>query len=73
MKSRSIHTRTPVLAALDLGGSKAVCFIAKLDGRGVAQVVGVGHQLSRGIKGGIITDIAEAETSILSTIHQAEQ
>jgi cell division protein FtsA len=73
MAGKPIPSRTSHFAVLDLGGSKIVCFIARYESGGVTQVLGVGHQLSRGIKGGVITDIAEAETSILSAIHAAEQ
>ena len=33
----------------------------------------MGYQLSKGIKGGIITDVEDAETSILAAVHAAEQ
>lgn len=65
------HTRS--LAALDIGSSKVCCLIAHVRGDGTAQVRGVGHQLSRGVKSGGIVDLEAVETSILNAVHQAEK
>jgi cell division protein FtsA len=58
---------------VDIGTTKSVCFIAHLDAAGDMKVVGIGHQLSKGIRAGHITDIVEAETSIIAVVHAAEQ
>jgi cell division protein FtsA len=73
---RSKHLRkSPVgsVAVLDIGTSKIACFIAHVDSAGNTKIVGIGHQLSKGIRSGIITDFAEAEASIVSAVHAAEQ
>jgi cell division protein FtsA len=73
---RSKHLRkSPVgsVAVLDIGTSKISCFIAHVDSAGNTKIVGIGHQLSKGIRSGIITDFAEAEASIVSAVHAAEQ
>lgn len=73
---RSKHLRkSPVgsIAVLDIGTSKIACFIAHVDSAGHTKIVGIGHQLSKGIRSGIITDFAEAEASIVSAVHAAEQ
>jgi cell division protein FtsA len=62
-----------LIAILDIGTSKVVCFIARLNPEGTVEILGIGHQLSQGIRGGAVTDIAAAKTSILSTLHIAEQ
>lgn len=61
------------VAALDIGTSKIACFIAKQSFGGEMVVAGIGHQLSKGIRAGTITDVAEAETSIIAAVHSAEQ
>ncbi|MDE3015846.1 MAG: cell division protein FtsA [Pseudomonadota bacterium] len=61
------------IAALDIGTSKIACFIAHADAAGEMKILGIGHQLSRGIRSGIITDFAEAEASIAAAVHAAEQ
>ena len=61
------------LAVLDIGSSKVVAFIARLDEAGQIQVLGVGHQLARGIRSGQIQDAGEAQHSIVAAVHAAEQ
>lgn len=64
---------TSNIAVLDIGTTKIACFIAQVEPSGVPKIVGIGHQLSKGIRSGIITDFAEAEASIVSAVHAAEQ
>ena len=66
-------TGTGSIAVLDVGTTKIACFIAHIDSAGEIKVVGVGHQLSKGIRSGIITDFTEAEASIIAAVHAAEQ
>jgi len=61
------------LAVLDIGTTKIACFIAQIDSAGEIKITGIGHQLSKGIRSGIITDFAEAEASIVAAVHAAEQ
>src|SRR5579872_5423698 len=61
------------ITVLDIGTSKIACFIAHVDSAGETKVTGIGHQLSKGIRSGLITDFAEAEASIVAAVHAAEQ
>lgn len=75
--------KTAILSALDVGTSKVVCLIARLDpieGSDVLsgrthrmRVLGIGHQRSRGIKGGTVIDLAEAEKAIRLAVDSAER
>lgn len=67
------NNRTQIITALDVGTTKVVCLIAKKDEHGAITIAGVGHQLAKGIKSGIITDVSEVETSIVAAVHTAEQ
>lgn len=67
-KSNTTH-----VAVLDIGTTKIACFIANVDSAGEIKITGIGHQLSKGIRSGIITDFAEAEASIVAAVHAAEQ
>jgi cell division protein FtsA len=62
-----------IAAALDVGSSKVCCFIARVEGAAVPRVIGIGQQASRGIKGGAIVDLEQAEISVLNAVHAAEQ
>lgn len=75
--------KTAILSALDVGTSKVVCLIARLDpiedsdvlsGRTHRmRILGIGHQRSRGIKGGTVIDLAEAEKAIRLAVDAAER
>jgi cell division protein FtsA len=73
VKKKELKPRSGVFAALDIGTTKVVCFIARTDDKGALRVEGIGHQVSRGVKGGTIVDMDEAEASILNAVHAAEK
>lgn len=65
--------RGGVVAALDVGTTKVCCLIARVDEHGVPNVVGVGHQMSAGVKSGTIVDMDLAEEAIGAAVQAAEQ
>jgi cell division protein FtsA len=75
--------RTTVVSILDVGTSKICCVIAKLRPREethvlpgrthTIEVVGIGHQRSRGIKSGVIIDLDAAEQAIRLAVDSAER
>ena len=64
--------RSGVVTAIDVGSTKVCCFIARLEGD-TPRVIGIGHQISRGVRSGVIVDIEAASHSILTAVHAAEQ
>lgn len=69
----SVISKGSVVAALDVGSSKIACFIGQVvDDEGSIEVVGIGHQASRGIQSGTITDLSAAENAIRHSVHAAE-
>ncbi len=67
-----------VIGALDVGSTKIACFIVKPqglreDGSPQLKVLGIGHQVSRGVRGGTVVDINTAEDSIRAAVEQAER
>ena len=58
---------------LDIGTHKIACFIAETDPNNNLRIIGIGHQLAKGFRAGIITDTKEAETSIRCTVAAAEE
>jgi len=60
------------IAALDVGTTKVCCFIARTDAPGI-RVIGIGHQVSRGLRGGAIVDMEAAEESIRAAVDAAER
>jgi cell division protein FtsA len=81
-KTRRGKTRRPVkpphrprgslVAALDIGTSKVCCFIARVEAER-PQVVGIGHQISRGLRNGAIVDLEAASASVAGAVHAAEE
>ena len=73
MRKPRLTTRNGVIAALDIGSSKISCLIGRIEDSGRPTVIGIGHQLSRGVKNGTIVDMDEAEMAILTAVHAAEK
>lgn len=71
--------RNGLVAALDVGTTKVCCLIAEpgadraTGASGGPRIVGIGHQVSRGLRSGTIVDLDQAETSIRTTVEAAEQ
>ncbi|MGB8279267.1 MAG: cell division protein FtsA [Methylovirgula sp.] len=83
-RMRALSARkTVLLSALDIGTSKVVCLIARLDPMESSEtlrgrthrcrILGIGHQRSVGIKGGVIVDLDEAEGAIRRAVDAAER
>lgn len=64
--------RNGSVAALDIGSAKICCFIATDEGEGVMRVLGVGHRVTRGLRGGAIIDMDAAEEAVRDAVHAAE-
>jgi cell division protein FtsA len=75
--------KAATLCVLDIGCSKVVCLIARLEpvessdmlrGRTHrARILGIGHQRSRGVKGGVVINMDEAEASVRLAVDAAER
>ncbi len=65
--------RSGLIAALDVGTTKVCCFIARVQDDGALRVLGIGHQISRGMRNGAVVDMDEVETSIRASVDAAEQ
>ncbi len=72
-----------IIAALDIGSTKISCLIAEAvppkhrsaegEARNGMRILGVGHQLSRGIRSGSIVNVDEAERAIRLAVDAAER
>lgn len=75
--------RSAILSVLDIGTSKVVCLIARLQPIEASEtlrgrthrcrILGIGHQRSRGIKGGTVIDMEAAEGAIRLAVDAAER
>ena len=72
-----------IVAALDVGSTKVCCLIGETSAggnssgdaveAGPVRVLGVGHHAARGIKGGAVVDLEEAEKAIRLCVDAAER
>ena len=75
--------RSHIVSVLDIGSTKVVCMIGRLTPREESQilpgrthkieVIGIGHQRSRGIKTGVIADLDAVESVIRLAVDAAER
>ena len=70
-RGRSRHSGP--FGILDIGTSKIVCIIGRCESDFSVRVLGFGWQKGRGIRGGGITDIEEAERAIRAAVGAAEE
>jgi cell division protein FtsA len=67
-----IWPRGSLISALDIGTTKISCLIARVE-NDQPRVLGIGHQISRGVRNGRIIDLEAASTSVLNAVHAAEE
>lgn len=82
-KTRPFDRRPSIVSVLDVGSSKVCCLIARLTPRGTTEalpgrthsieVLGIGHQRSRGIKSGVVSNLDQAEQAIRHAVDAAER
>jgi len=74
MIKHKVRPKNSIIAAIDIGSAKTACFIAHVvDDQGTAEIIGVGHVASKGVKSGTIIDLKETEQSMRSAVHAAEK
>ncbi len=61
-----------IVACLDIGSSKLVCFIASITNDEV-KILGYGHKKSKGIMGSALSDMRLAQKSITNVVAEAER
>jgi cell division protein FtsA len=66
-----VRPRGSTVAAIDIGTTKVCCFIARVEAE--PRILGIGHQLARGVRGGTVIDLDAAGDSIRAAVHAAEQ
>ena len=61
------------IGVLDIGTTKIVCIIGRVESDFTLRALGFGWQKGRGVRGGGITDIEDAERAIRAAVGQAEE
>lgn len=66
-------SKNGLIAALDIGSTKVCAAIARVESDHNLRLLGLGQQISKGLKSGIIVDMEALEISILNAVHSAEE
>jgi cell division protein FtsA len=75
-------SKATIISALDIGSTKICCLIAEVqpprqkgqvDAKHLLKVIGFGQTASRGVRGGAIVDVNEAECAIRLAVDAAER
>ncbi len=67
------HYRAGPFGVLDVGSTKIACLIGRMESDGTLRALGSGFTRSRGVRGGGITDLDEAERAIRAAVAMAEE
>jgi len=70
---RGRNPRAGPFGVLDIGSTKVTCLIGRTESDGSLRVLGGGFSRSRGVRGGGITDLEEAERAIRAAVALAEE
>lgn len=73
VQRRRRNAKNGTFGVLDIGSTKVVCLVARIETDGEPRVLGFGWQRARGVKAGSIVDLEEAERAIRAAIGQAEE
>jgi cell division protein FtsA len=71
-RQQPVRPRGSVIAGIDIGSTKICCFIARVESA-EPRIIGIGHQVSHGMKGGAILNLDEVSHSIRTAVHAAEE
>lgn len=72
-KVKRLTLGNDIVAALDIGTSKICCAIGKKEPDKGIRILGIGYQLSKGFRSGMITNMEALENAILNAVSHAEQ
>ncbi|GAG97440.1 unnamed protein product, partial [marine sediment metagenome] len=61
-----------LLVGLDIGTSKVVAIVGEINSSDTVEVIGIGHQPSRGLKRGVVVNIESTVYAIQRAIEEAE-
>lgn len=73
LKTNQAKPKNGLVAALDIGTTKVTCLIARQEGTRPPRIIGVGHHVSGGVRGGAIVDMDLAEAAMRAAVGAAEE
>ena len=67
-----LRTKKNVVGLLEIGTTKLVCLIVRIDDGDKVHIMGHGYKVLEGVKNGVVTDIKAASNAMSATIREAE-
>jgi cell division protein FtsA len=64
---------TRTIVGIDVGSSKVCTLVGEVDEEGAAHVIGVGLVRSRGVRKGVVVNVADATAAITASVEKAER
>lgn len=61
-----------LIVGLDIGTSKVVCIVGEINAEGEIDIIGIGHNPSKGLKKGVVVNIESTVYSIQRAVEEAE-
>ncbi len=61
-----------LIVGLDIGTSKVVCIVGEINSEGAIDIIGIGHNPSKGLKKGVVINIESTVYSIQRAVEEAE-
>src|SRR5665811_1422532 len=61
-----------LVVGLDIGTAKIVAIVGEIQSDGSVEVIGLGSHASRGLKRGVVVDMASTEQAIQRAVEEAE-
>lgn len=62
-----------VFAVLDVGTAKVACFVVRIGEGLVPRIIGIGHNVSSGVRAGTVVSLDQAEAAIAHAVASAEE
>jgi cell division protein FtsA len=81
VKRTLAKSKGDLVAALDIGSTKTCCFVARVGESSPSdtnatlsgvRILGIGHQVAKGVRNGAVIDMEAAEVAIRRAVHAAE-
>ena len=68
-----MSAKSSYVAAVDIGTTKIVTLVGRINDNGKMEVLGMSKTVSKGVKRGVVLNIEETVNAIRETVHETEK
>ena len=73
LKDKSMSQKEQIIAAIDIGTTKIVTIVGKINANERLEIIGMGKTISKGVKRGVVLNIEETVNAIEATVAEAQE